>query len=208
MADFSLWVSACEEKLPWAEGDFLRAYNANRESTRTLALEADPLADVVVTFAKRLGEVWVGTATQLLAELTTHGGLDNIGWKCRRLPIRPNVLTNNLRRLAPDLRSIGIDVELTRKNNRRIIRISPKNTVTIVTSSPIADSGSKTPISSDDEGDDAIRGSSPHRHPKNDPGAIKNANRDDGDDGDDDLRPLSCDVPEGHLFDNTPIVTP
>jgi hypothetical protein len=43
MADFAIWVSACERALGLTRGEALEAYQANCAEARNLALEASPL---------------------------------------------------------------------------------------------------------------------------------------------------------------------
>lgn len=131
MADFAKWVVAAENALPWRSGSFLAAYADNRESAHELALEAAPVADTVRSWIeekyRHLG--WSGTATQLLEQLNRHAGFSgkvkNIkppkGW-----PSKPHVLSGMLRRAAPNLRAIGVDVDFGRrgKAGTRTITIS------------------------------------------------------------------------------------
>ena len=70
------------------------------------------------------GRSWQGTATQLLDALTERakeGTTRREAW-----PKSPSALSNKLRRLAPHLRAVDIDITWNRKpggNRRRLIHI-------------------------------------------------------------------------------------
>src|SRR5215471_14075612 len=67
MADFALWGTACERQ----PGAFMRAYDNNRASAVEIVLEADLVATSVRALMKaRDDQEWIGTAAQLLSELT------------------------------------------------------------------------------------------------------------------------------------------
>jgi hypothetical protein len=105
MADYALWVTAAEAALGWEPGAFMKAYTGNRKAANSLALEASPLVTPLTTIAQK---GFHGTATQLLQVLTdkvTDDVRRRRGW-----PGNGRALSSALRRLAPNLRGIGIDV--------------------------------------------------------------------------------------------------
>ena len=102
MADFATWAVAC------GVGDFERVYAANRQAAIDVVLEHDVLARAV----RALGE-WTGTASELL---------DLVG-PAVRIP-NAKVLSDELNRLAPMLRTVGIDLRHHRTNARRGITIA------------------------------------------------------------------------------------
>jgi hypothetical protein len=107
MADFVTWVTAAEPALGWAEGKMLAAYNRNRSTSSELALEASTLVPVLETLVDQAP--WAGTATELsrkLTELIPDCGVDTRDW-----PRSPRELSACLRRLAPNLRDAGIEVQ-------------------------------------------------------------------------------------------------
>ncbi len=119
MADFAVWVVAAERALGWDDGSFLAAYSRNRASAHDLALESAS----IVPLLQRLPEVWEGTAGELLEQLLTLAG-DRLA-KRDDWPANPRALSGQLRRLAPDLRSIGVDVTFApRTAGRRSISIT------------------------------------------------------------------------------------
>jgi hypothetical protein len=101
MADFAIWVAACEPAL-WSNGTFERAYALARADAAETVIEADALATGLRSFiAARLK--WTGTATQLLQSLKAFQTND------RTWPRNPRALSGRLRRAAPNLRLIGIE---------------------------------------------------------------------------------------------------
>jgi hypothetical protein len=107
MADFLTWATAAEPALGLDEGAVLAAYNRNKRTSSELALESSP---VVPALEKLLREgSWEGTSTELLnklCELTAQGIRNGRDW-----PKNPRDLSACLRRLAPDLRNSGIEVQ-------------------------------------------------------------------------------------------------
>lgn len=100
MADWARWVTAAEPALGIADGAILQAYARGRQHAAEQTLDGDPVAVVV----QALSRPWHGTAAELLALLTPAGRTPH-EW-----PKTPRGLSGVLRRLAPDLRRIGIDV--------------------------------------------------------------------------------------------------
>jgi hypothetical protein len=116
MADFAGWVSAAEDYLGWGQGGFLEAYTGNQQDANELALDAStvvpPLRQFVGTNRR-----WEGTAGALLKVLTALIGEEAA--KAREWPKSPNALTGKLRRLAPNLRKVGILVEFFRTQDKK-----------------------------------------------------------------------------------------
>lgn len=105
MADLAQWVTAGDSSLGWETGTFLEAYQRKRSAANSLALEASSLVPPLRLVAKG---GFHGTATKLLARLN-ETVLDDVrrekGW-----PRNARALSGSLRRLAPNLREIGIDM--------------------------------------------------------------------------------------------------
>src|ERR1700733_5295996 len=124
MADFAQWMVAAEEGLGWSEGTFLRAYDSNRGTANALSLEASP----VVAPLKRLlaaRSSWRGTAAELLQRLKSYA--DDDASQQRNWPKNAQTLSIELRRIAPNLRASGFDVQFGEKTSgirsKRIITI-------------------------------------------------------------------------------------
>ena len=103
MADFALWVNACEESLGMKPGEALATYQSNRDETHNLALESSPLYEPVAELAR---EGFSGTVTELHARLTCM--MSESMRRSVRWPKAPNALGNALRRMAANLRAVGI----------------------------------------------------------------------------------------------------
>jgi hypothetical protein len=140
MADFALWACAAAEACGWTAQDFLDAYAGVRDAVHDLTLEASPVGLLVRDFATQRS-AWVGTASELLAALETlaHGGVitgdvtmqapkaGSDVTKHKAWPKNGRALSNTLRRLAPTLRAVGVEVTFDREpdqRRRRIIRLS------------------------------------------------------------------------------------
>jgi hypothetical protein len=124
MADFATLVVAAEEALGLDPGTFLSAYAGNRSQASDLAIEASPVGEGILGFVDDR-DFWEGTARDLLAELENHYCPEQT--KNRRdWPKNPQALGKALRRIAPNLRQIGIDVRFDRaggRGRRRLITL-------------------------------------------------------------------------------------
>jgi hypothetical protein len=108
MADFALWIAACESALPWEAGEFLAAYSRNRNEATENVLGADPLAAALQKFMETRSD-YTGTASDLLAQLNLIVP-DYVKWG-RTWPQAANGLSARLARLAPALRSAGVVID-------------------------------------------------------------------------------------------------
>ena len=120
MADFALWVNACEESLGMKPGEALTAYQSNRTETHNLALESSPLYEPVAELAQ---EGFSGTVTELHARLTSM--MSESMRRSVRWPKAPNALSNALRRMAANLRAAGIEIQFSRADirGRRVVSL-------------------------------------------------------------------------------------
>jgi hypothetical protein len=109
MADFALWSVAAFPAYGWTADDFLAAYEDNRQRGVEDALEADPLAAAVREIVAERRE-YIGTATALLAEINNRVAPEI----CREKtwPKDAARLSNRLRRVAPALRRLGVEIDL------------------------------------------------------------------------------------------------
>jgi hypothetical protein len=119
MADFAIWVSACEPALGWAQGTFIEAYTANRASANDAAIEATIVGPVLQAFMVARPS-WQGSSTELLAELEKI--TDDRTRHRKEWPGSPRKLSGDLRRIAPNLRATGIDVSFS-KSGKRLIHL-------------------------------------------------------------------------------------
>ena len=126
MADFAIWVSACERALGLERGEALQAYRANRAGVRNLALEASPVYKPLREVA-RAG--FSGTSSELLSLLSKLAS--DSTRRSRRWPKAPNALSNVLRRMTGSLRSTGIEIYFNRADHqgRRVISVKSASLV-------------------------------------------------------------------------------
>jgi hypothetical protein len=108
MADFSLFGEAACQGLGHPPGAFLQALQRNRLAADAVAMEASPIAAVIVQMVET--QDFFGTATQLLARLRIEA--DEETKQQRDWPARPNTLSGQLRYIAANLRRSGITVNL------------------------------------------------------------------------------------------------
>jgi hypothetical protein len=155
MADFALWATAAEGTLGWEPGAALAVYGGNRSTAHELALDASPVASIMREFVDQCGR-WSGTATDLvniLGDRAGEGVRRQRGW-----PQNGRALSNVLRRLAPNMRAVGIEIGFGRTGRKRRIDIArvESKVVTIVTS---ADQGEEHRDAGDAR--DAVSATSP-----------------------------------------------
>jgi hypothetical protein len=135
MADFALWVAAAEASLGWPKGTFLSAYAGNRASANEVALEASPIARPLIEMLDEQGE-WVGSSSELLQALEARVS-DQV--KRQRIwPANGRSMTGHLKRLSPNLRAAGWQVEFHRESSRRICSI--RRQAAFASSDPFASS--------------------------------------------------------------------
>jgi hypothetical protein len=120
MADFALFATAAEPAMGLKPGEFLAAYTGNRAAGNELALESSPVGKALLDFVAT-NDSWTGTATELLGELDALS--DDKTKRLKNWPQTARVLSGILKRLAPNLRSIGVDVELGRTKKGRYIAL-------------------------------------------------------------------------------------
>lgn len=124
MADFARWAVAAEKGLGLSEGAFFEAYESNRNSSNELALDNAVAVELQAFMDCLTSAVWVGTATDLFKALGNmiagrgEVAKDKYGW-----PKSANALSGKLRRLAPNLRRAGLEIECGRTNGGSKLRI-------------------------------------------------------------------------------------
>lgn len=122
MADFALLATAAEEGMGWEPGSFMDAYRTNRAGANELALDASPLTPAVRKLAAE--GAWEGKAEALLKELEkrANDGTDKPGW-----PKNGRALSGQLRRLVPNFRATGIDLQFGKSGDRfiKIRKLAP-----------------------------------------------------------------------------------
>jgi len=122
MADFAQWGEAVIRGLGWRPGSFLHRYNANRRAACDSALDQCEVAQALRDMMELAEGPWRGTATELLQVLPRYArrrATNTAQW-----PKTPWFLSRDLRRIIPQLRTIGITVTFERVDNTRNVVIS------------------------------------------------------------------------------------
>jgi hypothetical protein len=115
MADFALWATACEGAL-WAEGAFGAAYSSNLAEATGNVADADPIAAAIRVLMREQTE-WSGFTAALLAELAQIAGDRAV--RAKDWPNTPKALGGRLRRAAPLLRKLGIDIRFPARTDHK-----------------------------------------------------------------------------------------
>ena len=120
LADFALWVSACDEALGMKPGEAMAACQANCAEARALALEASPLHEPLTELAR---EGFTGTVAELHARLDSM--VSDAIRRSVRWPKAPNGLGTALRRMATNLRAAGVELQFSRNDvqGRRVVSV-------------------------------------------------------------------------------------
>ena len=116
MADFARWGIALERPLGWQPGSFLRAYAGNQAASHYLSLDGDPVAEGLHELLKGR-ESWEGTVSELLRQLGQV--LPETVRQHRAWPRTAKGLGGRLKRLAPDLRALGIEITYQQRTGQR-----------------------------------------------------------------------------------------
>ena len=136
MADFALWGVAVERSAEFKPGTFLSAYAGNRRAGHELAIESSLVGKAVLDFVEKKA-FWHGSATDLLNKLGEW--VDDKTLKAHGWPQQGSALSGVLKRLAPNLRALGVDVEIGRESGgrrQRFIELKRKQGEKIVPKRP------------------------------------------------------------------------
>jgi hypothetical protein len=121
MADFARVVTAAESGLGWPSNTFMQAYAGNIEASAKEELDNNMLARAVLLYMKGKKASQRHTATEWVRELQHECQYEP--WKMH-LPVSPISLSNELARIAPLLRTGGLEVERIKSDGSRAIRIT------------------------------------------------------------------------------------
>ncbi len=122
MADFAHWGEAVSHGLGWEAGSFLSQYNANRREACASALGDCPVAEVIRKLMTYADAPWCGSASELLSGLAQFAPRHARG--SAQWPRNPHALSIVLRRIAPQLGAIGINVTFARGRNARLVTLA------------------------------------------------------------------------------------
>jgi len=121
MADTALWVTAAEPALGWANGQFIAALSKDRHQADLLALESSLVGPAIISLMRET-KLWTGTVSELLARLESLRANEIRAHK--QWPPNATQMGHWLRRLAPNLRRIGIRyTDLGRVNGQRQLKL-------------------------------------------------------------------------------------
>ena len=109
MADFAKWAAACEPAL-WDRGAFAEAYGRNRADATETIVDLDPVASAVRAHMQTLQMALTANCEQILGALTDAVGERRA--KAKDWPKSASALSNRLRRAAPELRKVGIQITM------------------------------------------------------------------------------------------------
>lgn len=137
MADFAVWAAAAAPACGWTQERFLHEYENNRRSVHQIAIEDDLVGTALLALGR---DGFAGTATELLRDLPDYADEDapmKRGW-----PKTARALSGIIRRLAPNLRALGVDVDFRRETTgekRRLIALTPRREVPVTPVTPVTD---------------------------------------------------------------------
>lgn len=107
MSDWAKWVCALCHVWGQTPEQFLADYNNSKGKAEVVLVGHNPFADAIITFMERKFH-WTGRIADLRAALMGEGltpmAAESVGW-----PMKDVVMTNELKRLAPVLKRMGIE---------------------------------------------------------------------------------------------------
>lgn len=132
MADFAVTAVAMERALGWESGTFMMAYDRNIASANDTVIDSSPVA--ISLMAADLSVPWNGTATKLLTKL--NDSVQDSVKQSKGWPKNGNGFSNVLRRLAPNMKRAGIQIDFDNPSRRMLlIRKGTQNSVSSDTTS-------------------------------------------------------------------------
>jgi hypothetical protein len=120
MADFGAFGEAVGRAFGWPDGTVFADYNDNRREATLTQLEDSLVASALRRYANDVQE-WTGTASELLRALTRRAG--KRAARSAHWPKSPGWFTNELRRIAPQLRMHGVSATFERNRESRVIAL-------------------------------------------------------------------------------------
>ncbi|MDD5428310.1 MAG: hypothetical protein PHI58_03620 [Candidatus Omnitrophica bacterium] len=103
MADFARWGGALSEGLGYSRDEFFSKYQESVDSKWQDTAEESTFAKKIKTFFESHGGYWAGSPSELLSEISSDD--DEKG-----IPKTAKWLSNELIRIAPVMRHVGIDI--------------------------------------------------------------------------------------------------
>lgn len=120
LMSFCGWLAASEPAMGLPVGMLQKAYSNNLRDAALESVGENALAITVLNFAKAIpGKKWVGTSTQLLAELNKLAPPQTIH-RSSEWPQNPIALSKRLVSVTPLLNSQGIDIGFSHGTQRQV----------------------------------------------------------------------------------------
>ena len=112
MTDFTIWSYAIAEALGEGKGQqFLDEYEENRGHQNEEAIDADPIASLVLDFMDGRTEAWSGIVSGLHTELSKLALKQNINARSIKFFSQPNQLSRHMNSIKSNLEVAGIQYE-------------------------------------------------------------------------------------------------
>jgi hypothetical protein len=119
LADFARWVTACETGFGWKQGTFMSIYNKNRNEANVSTVEESLLGNALLKLLDAKGGFIKMAPTSLYESLSDLLSDDEKRNHFSSWPRSTKGLKNQITRLKPALRTMGIVVEETRTSDSR-----------------------------------------------------------------------------------------
>jgi len=120
MADFALFASAAAPSLGWNQEEFLLAFNEDKQKAQRDLVQNTILGLLIVRFLTSIeNQQWEGSASELLEKLRNL----EPAYK-NDLPKSPRILSSELGRLTPALRTTGLLVKKGHNRGGSFIQMS------------------------------------------------------------------------------------
>ncbi len=119
MADFTRWGYAIGEAADCRGQKFLDQYAANRAAQNDEAIEADPVAFLIVEFMRDRAE-WSGTASELLDEIKAIAPKHGFDAKDKAFPRDATRLSKRITAVKSNLEAVGIVCGRGHSGNRAL----------------------------------------------------------------------------------------
>ena len=120
MADFARWGEAVGRGLGWENETFLTAYDESRSGAIETSLESTPLGEMLFHFSRTPFQCESSPA-EMYSMFTQKVGKKVANSKA--WPKSTQKFTNELRRLAPQLRAYGLLITFTKTHGSRLVSI-------------------------------------------------------------------------------------
>jgi putative DNA primase/helicase len=124
MADYALWGAAVGRGLGWGPETFVATYTDNRQEANLTDLLNSPRGTVLLATVSPDARM-CGTPANFHAKLEVIAGKNVAG--SAEWPKTTEKFGQELRRLAPQLRQLGISVTFERRNEGRLITVQSEH---------------------------------------------------------------------------------